>query len=151
MIDKLEKKSNLLVIGMFLLLSIVLIGLLSYSSPVYEFNYSGDNNNYMTVGKAMMHGFVPYKDVFEQKGPFVYLLYGLASLISFHNFIGSAIFEIAILFAILWLTFKIGKLFASTKVSFVIALFAPIFVMMEPYYSYGATVEFFVYPAMLSN
>ena len=111
MIEKLQKKSIFLIIGMFLLLSIVLIGLLSYSSPIYEFNYSGDNNNYMTVGKAMMHGFVPYKDVFEQKGPFVYLLYGLASLISFHTFLGSAIFEIAILFAILWLTFKIGKLF----------------------------------------
>lgn len=150
MIEKLQKKSIFLIIGMFLLLSIVLIGLLSYSSPIYEFNYSGDNNNYMTVGKAMMHGFVPYKDVFEQKGPFVYLLYGLASLISFHTFLGSAIFEIAILFAILWLTFKIGKLFSSTKVAFVIALFAPVFVLMEPYYSYGATVEFFLYPAMLS-
>ncbi|WP_413627486.1 teichoic acid glycosyl transferase [Fructilactobacillus vespulae] len=147
---KLSKSSNWIIVSLFLLISVILIGLLSYSSPMYEFNYSGDNNNYMTVGKSMMHGIVPYKDLFEQKGPYVYLIYGLASKISFETFIGSAVFEILILTLIIWLTYKIARLYLQDYLAFGVSLFVPVFVFMQPFYTYGATVEFFVFPAILS-
>ncbi|USS87657.1 hypothetical protein M3M39_05985 [Fructilactobacillus hinvesii] len=146
---KLKRHSSLI---MLLLLgwSVLLIGIFSYSSPLYDFNYTGDNNNYLTVGKALMHGIVTYRDVFEQKGPYVYLLYGLASKISFTTFWGAALFEIVGLWLITLAAWKLASLWFSQKTAVGIALASVLFVLMEPYYSYGGTVEFWVYPAILS-
>ena len=71
----------LAVIGIFMM------SFCSYTSPAFYFDYSPDNNAFFSVGKAMMHGIVPYKDIFEQKGPYVYLLHGIAYLIAHRSFI----------------------------------------------------------------
>ncbi|USS93774.1 hypothetical protein M8332_02685 [Fructilactobacillus ixorae] len=130
--------------------SALLIGIFSYSSPLYDFNYTGDNNNYLTVGKALMHGLVTYRDVFEQKGPYVYLLYGIASRISFTTFWGAAVLEVLGLWLILLGTQSLARRWFTSRGALIIASAAPLLVLMEPYYSYGGTVEFWVYPAVLS-
>ncbi|USS91235.1 ArnT family glycosyltransferase [Fructilactobacillus carniphilus] len=144
------KRPSLLIMLLLLGWSALLIGIFSYSSPLYDFNYTGDNNNYLTVGKALMHGMVTYRDVFEQKGPYVYLLYGLASKISFTTFWGAALFEIIGLWLITLVTWKLDSLWFKQRNAVLLALASVILVLMEPYYSYGGTVEFWVYPAILS-
>ena len=54
----------------------------SKSSFLYPINDWVDVQCFYTVGKGMMNGLVPYKDLAEQKGPYVYLVYGIASMIS---------------------------------------------------------------------
>ncbi|MBF1019017.1 MAG: hypothetical protein HXK90_06045 [Lachnospiraceae bacterium] len=64
------------------------------SSFWYPFNNWDDVNSYFTVGKSMFRGLVPYKDLFDQKGVFLYFLYGLASLFSYTTFHGVFVLEV---------------------------------------------------------
>ena len=64
------------------------------SSTLFVCNNWDDANSYFTMGKGMMNGLVIYRDLYDQKGPFLYLLYGIAYLISNKTFLGVFIFEI---------------------------------------------------------
>ena len=65
-----------------LLISIVFLAVATKSSFLYPLNDWTDPNCFFTVGKGMMNGKVIYKDLFEQKGPLLYFIRGLAYLIS---------------------------------------------------------------------
>lgn len=58
------------------------------SSPLYPTNDWVDTNCFFTVGKSMFEGRVPYLDIYEQKGPLLYFLYGLCYLVSPTSFLG---------------------------------------------------------------
>ena len=51
------------------------------NSFLYVFNNNPDQNWYITMGEGMLAGKVPYKDLFEQKGPLVYFAYAWARLL----------------------------------------------------------------------
>ena len=55
--------------------SAVLLLLCSQSSPLYPLNTWGDANCLLTVGRVMKAGGVVYRDIYEQKGPTLYLLH----------------------------------------------------------------------------
>lgn len=138
----------------FYLLTIIGIFMMtfcSYTSPAFYFDYSPDNNAFFSVGKAMMHGVVPYKDIFEQKGPYVYFIHGLASLIAARSFIIIFVLEIIILVAAMWLTYRLGRLLAMRSLpALLIAIVSPVLFIFHPYYDYGDTVEYAVLPLILS-
>ena len=80
------------------------------SSPLYTINYWDDANCYFTLGRSIIHGLVPYKDVYEQKGPYIYFIHSLAAAISEDSFIGVYVLEIifAIVFTIfVWKTVRL--------------------------------------------
>ena len=83
------------------------------SSFLYPFQDFWDINCYLTVGKSMMNGIVPYRDLFEQKGPLLYFIYGLAWLISHDTFIGAYMFEVLAGFIFLFYSYKIMRLYAD--------------------------------------
>ena len=60
----------------------------SKSSPLYPLNDWVDANCYMTVGRAMTEGKLPYRDLFEHKGPLLYILHAAAALVSDSSFLG---------------------------------------------------------------
>ena len=64
------------------------------SSFLFVCNNWDDANSYFTMGKGMMNGLVIYRDMYDQKGPFLYLLYGFAYLLSHKSFLGVFLFEI---------------------------------------------------------
>lgn len=68
--------------------------LCSKSSPLYVLNDWMDANIFFTMGKSMFRGKVLYRDVFDHKGPVLYFLYGLASLIDYTGFTGVLMVEI---------------------------------------------------------
>ena len=62
--------------ALFLVLSAFLLMMLSTrSSFLYPCNDWNDANSYFSVWKALFHGKMPYRDVFEQKGMYLYFLY----------------------------------------------------------------------------
>jgi len=135
----------LAVIGIFMM------SFCSYTSPAFYFDYSPDNNAFFSVGKAMMHGIVPYKDIFEQKGPYVYLLHGIAYLIAHRSFIVIFFVGIIVLVSAMILTYKIARILRlDTLPSLLIAILSPMLFLYHPYYDYGDTVEFMVLPFLLS-
>ncbi|MBQ5344523.1 MAG: hypothetical protein J6F33_04930, partial [Acidaminococcaceae bacterium] len=72
----------------------VSITICSENSFLYPVNTWTDPHCFMTVGKAMMNGMVPYRDLLEQKGPVHYFVYGLAWLFSKNTYSGIYILEI---------------------------------------------------------
>lgn len=96
------------------------------SSPLYPFNDWGDANIYFTMGKGMLNGQVPYRDLFDHKGPLIYALYGLASLISSKSFLGVWILEIVAAFFFLLYSYKILKLFCLDKAITIMPIYAAV-------------------------
>lgn len=72
----------------------LLIMLASRSSFLYPCNNWNDANSYFSVGKALFNGKMPYRDVFDQKGMYLYFFYGLAYLVSHTTFAGVFLLEV---------------------------------------------------------
>ena len=66
----------------------------SQNSFLYPLNSWTDPHCFMTVGKAMMNGMVPYRDLLEQKGPLLYFIYGVTWLFSNNSYVGIYLLEI---------------------------------------------------------
>ena len=77
--------------------ALAMLALCSMSSPLYPLNIWGDANCLMTVGRAMKAGEVVYRDIYEQKGPTLYLAHMLAACISDTGFFGVYLMEAACL------------------------------------------------------
>ena len=99
-----------------LLSAFVIITICSRSSFLYAFNLWDDANSYLTVGKCIFRGFVPYRDLFDQKGPMLYFIYGFASLISATTFTGVYIMEVLAAFASLLAILRIYQQFLTTDI-----------------------------------
>ena len=140
-----NKKSIL--IGLYaLFISFICLSVASKNSFLYPFNDWVDANAFFTVGKSMMHGIVPYRDLFEQKGPFLYLIYGIGSLISFKSFIGIFILEVLFWTVALIYLYKILKLFLSTRVSLLILPIFMSLIVTTRAFTHGGSAEEFCVP-----
>ncbi len=105
---KKEKGKKLFFIFM---IAFLVITLASKNSFLYRFNDWWDANAFMSVGKSWIKGLIPYRDLFEQKGPILYLLYAISAGISNTSFIGVYILEIINLTITLIFASKIIDLF----------------------------------------
>lgn len=121
----------------------------STCSPLYPFNDWVDANAYLTVGKGMFRGVVPYRDLFEQKGPLLYLIHAVAALFSRTTFIGVYIMEVLNLSAALYLAGRIVRLFLS---DFWVYLILPCFAaltLISPNFESGDSAEEFSFVFIL--
>lgn len=108
--------------------AVVLISICSKSSPLYPFNDWVDANCFLTVGKSMLYGKVPYRDLYEQKGPVLYMLHAVAALISEKSFLGVYFFEIIACFGFLLYSFRIMRFFCpSVSVAWTLLLGALVY------------------------
>ncbi len=62
------------VYGICLFISSIFFFLFGFNSPIYIFNSDPDYQWFMTMGNGLVHGKIPYRDLFEQKGPIVYFV-----------------------------------------------------------------------------
>ncbi len=123
-----KKYHNYIIYFYCLLCSIIFLSICSKSSFLYPLNNWDDANSFFTMGKGMANGLIIYKDLFEQKGPLLYLIHAIAYIISNKTFIGIFIFEVIsfsifLYFAnktILLYFRKIHILWASPLMSFII-------------------------------
>ncbi len=95
--------------------SMAVVSLFSKSSFLYPFNDWPDANIFFTMGKSMLKGKILYKDIYDQKGPLIFMLHAVAALISYKTFHGVYVFEI--IACIMFLTFsaKICLLFMDSE------------------------------------
>ena len=70
-----KKHKRLFIFLFFLLTSTIILLFTSKCSPLYPFNDWVDINAFFTVGKSITRGILPYRDIFEQKGPILYFLF----------------------------------------------------------------------------
>ena len=114
------RRQKLLTAIYFLLISTVMIGLCSRSSPLYPFNNWNDANCFFTTGKAMFSGKVVYRDIYEQKGILLYFLYGLCYLVSSKTFLGVYILEVLCLTGFLALAYDTALLFLRRRTALIL-------------------------------
>lgn len=76
-------KNRELILVFFLFLAAALISLFfcSVHSPFYRFSNYPDANAYIGVARAMRHGLMPYRDVFDHKGVLLYLINYVAAVL----------------------------------------------------------------------
>ena len=106
-----EKNKRIYLYALLIGYACLLMFFCTKSSPLYIINDWYDANAYFTMGKGTMNGAVPYRDLFDHKGPLLYLLYGIGYLIDSTGFFG--IFLIQSIFMSLTMIFcyKIAKLY----------------------------------------
>ena len=77
-----------------LAVSAALLLLCSQCSPLYPLNVWGDANCLLTVGRVMRAGGVVYRDIYEQKGPTLYLIHAAAAWMAEGSFLGVYVLEV---------------------------------------------------------
>jgi len=96
-------------------LSFILLLLCSRCSFLYPFNGWDDFNSFYTMASGWANGLIPYRDLFEQKGPFLYIIFMVGYFISPGKFIGIFILEVIFLGIILYISSKIVGMFINEK------------------------------------
>ena len=122
----------------------------SKSSFLYPFNDWVDANCFFTVGKSIRTGMVPYRDLFEQKGPLLYFVYALASLVSWDTFLGVYLIEILSGTAFLYFGWKVMELYCGRK-----AVYCVPFLALSAYaclaFSQGGSAEELCFPLLTAS
>ena len=121
----------------------------SKSSFLYPMNDWVDVNCFFTVGRGILHGLVPYRDLYEQKGPLIYFLFALAGQISESSFLGVYILEGLCFSCFLYLGGRITEVLSGRKkVFWISAALLGILVPVTPAFSHGSSAEEFFLPVL---
>ena len=145
------KKKKILNLLFCLGISFILITLCSRNSFLYRFNDWVDANAFFTMGKGWMNGLVPYKDLFEQKGPILYLIYGIGYLISNSNFIGVYTLEIISFTVFNYFGLKILETIIENKYRYPIMTITSTVIVTTLFFVQGGSAEEFCLPLIAYN
>ena len=133
---------------LLLCVAVVAVSVCSLSSPLYPFNDWVDANCFFTVGKSMLYGIVPYRDLYEQKGPLLYALYALCYPISRRSFLGGWLLEIAAAWAFLRLAWQCHLLLTGERNPLFLFLTAAL-VYTAPAFLKGGSAEELALPLVM--
>ena len=135
------QKYNPLLLFSFLMSTLFLL-VCSKSSPLYPMNDWVDVNCFFTVGKGILHGIVPYAELYEQKGPVLYFMYAIAALISDQSFIGVFLLEVVTFALFLYFSAKIAEIYlGKTTMVYAIVAFLAALVPISKSFSHGGGCE----------
>ena len=134
---------------LFLFLFAVLITtLFSTCSFLYPLNPWDDANVYMTIGNAMLSGRELYVDIFDHKGPVLYLMHEIAAILSRDSFVGIYLVEIFCSFIFMWYSLRTMRLFTSSKVALPLTFLLGWLTLSSDLFYYGDSVEEFSLPIL---
>lgn len=118
------------------------LAICSKSSPLYPMNDWVDVNCFFTMGKGILNGIVPYRDLYEQKGPILYFYYAVAALISDTSYIGPYLLDTLSFGLFLYFSGKIAELHLGKSLwTYPIVLLLAALIPNSPAFSHGGSVE----------
>lgn len=127
-------------------LASVYVLLYSYSTSIYyPYFYGNDTAHFMTIGKCWLEGLVPYRDLFDHKGPFIYFVNMIGFYIGDGDKSGISIIQIVFMTFFLVGIFKISQL---AKKDFKYGVSAVLLTLLFSRFNYweGNTVEEYCLP-----
>ena len=142
-----KRHEETFVILFLLLTAITVITVASACSPLYPINDWVDPNTMFTLGKGMLKGMVPYRDLYEQKGPLLLGIHALGALISSTDFLGIWIIEIAVCFFYLLIQYRILALWMGKRALAVIPVIA-LLTYISPSFVKGDSAEEMALPLL---
>ena len=114
----------------------------SKSSFLYPMNDWVDVNCFFTMGRSIWDGLVPYRDLYEQKGPVLYFLYAFAALISSDGFFGVFLLEVITFGLFLYFSGRIAQLcLDGSKLSYLIVAVLAAVIPVSPAFAHGSSCE----------
>ena len=129
--------------------SVLMIGICSKSSPLYPMNDWVDVNCFFTVGRGIRHGLIPYLDLYEQKGPLIYFLYAFAALISEESFLGVFLVEAGCFAVFLHYSGKTAEVISGASWAYPLtAAIAGMVIPVTPAFSHGGSAEELMLPVL---
>lgn len=114
--------SNQLTDLLFSLCLACIVGTFYRLYPGNHMNPDWDSAVFLYIGKRMTEGKIPYVDLFDHKGPLLYLIQYLGCLLSPNSFTGVWFLEIINLFVALFISCKTVRLLAKRNSSIYITL-----------------------------
>ena len=75
--DRSPARARAFAAAVCLVAAFICVTMVSKSSFLYVFHDGNDVNWFLTVGRGIVNGLVPYRDLFEQKGVLLYMLFAL--------------------------------------------------------------------------
>lgn len=107
----------------WILINIFLISVVCcFQSPLNIWNTAGvsdiDSSVFKTVALCMQNGLTPYKDIFDHKGPLIYIYNWLGNQISYYR--GIWIIEFVSIFISFYFIYKISRIVCSKKKSIIV-------------------------------
>lgn len=121
----------------------------SMLSPLYGYSTWVDVNIYHVIGRGMIDGKVIYKDLFDHKGPIIFFIYGLGSLISRTSFLGVFFIEVFLFTITSFFIYLTARLFCSSNSSILAGLFFPLIYVFYSFYG-GAAEDFILVSEIIS-
>ena len=145
----LNRKQKIALYTACLLAAGVLLLLCSQCSPLFPINVWGDANCLMTVGRVMREGGVIYRDIYEQKGPTLYLIHALAACISDTSFLGVYVLEVVSFAAVLYMACWLAMHRVKPGVAFAGVVLVGACVLVGGAFSRGDSAEEFCLPYLM--
>lgn len=145
--------SKLYFCGFYIFLAIVSFFFLTvysfYTSPFITSDNGYDAAFFRLVGQAMTKGYLPYRDFFDTKGPYLFLIEYIAQLISYGR-LGIFFLQWINLFLTMILACQIYKFYGiKTKWKQIILLFPILYVACFTFEGGNLTEEFSLVPLMI--
>lgn len=120
----------------------VLLLVCTKSSPLYPMNDWVDVNCFYTMGNSLLEGLVPYRDLYEQKGPVLYFIYALVALFSPGSYLGVYLLEVATFGLFLYYSGKIARLYLDTPLSvWLLVTVEAGLILISRAFAHGSSVE----------
>ena len=123
-----------------LLTSALILMFCTKSSFLYPLNDWEDANIIYTLGRGMLRGRVPFLDLYDQKGPLAYFVYGLGSLVSPRSFFGLYLIETLCFAGFLYNSGRILKLYGCKHGVFCVPLLGAL-VASAMSFTHGGSLE----------
>lgn len=124
----------------------VFLSCFSYStSPLYPDYYGGDTAQFLTIGKGWYLGKIPYKDMFDHKGPIIFFLDMLGFAISGGSKSGVIVIQFIFMIGTVTGIYKISQIVKQSNLYGIITVIISL-IAMKVNYVEGNTVEEFCLP-----
>lgn len=133
----------------FVFIAIIILLFTSKYSILYPFNDWQDSNSFLTVARSMLEGKVLYKDIIEQKGPILYLIYIIGHIFTIGKISGIFILEVISLSVVFYYSYKIMNLFISTKYDYLFIPIYGVFICTSYSFVHGGSAEEFCLPFLM--
>lgn len=132
-----------------LIASAVLLLLCSQCSPLYPINIWVDANCLFTVGRVMREGGVLYRDIYEQKGPTLYLIQAIAACISDSSFLGVYVMEVLSFAAALYAACRLVMRRTNVPLAIGASVLIGASLLTSHSFSFGDSAEEFCLPYLM--
>jgi len=118
------------------------------TNPIIKNATDTDSSVFIYVAKSIQNGELPYKDVFDHKGPLLYLINYIGLFISSNSYIGIWILENIFMIVNLIYMYKISKLFIKNKTLAIVPLIISI-IPITMYLQGGNLTEEYALPFII--